>query len=496
MGALSFNLVDSPWIPVVGVGNVGLRDLFTHMPYPALGGTPVQKIAITKLLLAIAQSAYTPQDDEDWAALQPIGLAQHCLAYVEQWRDRFDLYGEQPFLQMPAVRVAKMQPFGAVQAEIATGNTTILTQTHIEQALDDGQKALLLMQLMGFALGGKKTDNSIVLSKGYIHKSNDKGKPSTGSVGPSLGFKGFLHNFYHGASIMETLWMNLLTQQDIGGMTQFPQGLGTAPWEEMPEGEACAVAQKLKESLMGRLIPLSRFCLIAENGLHYSEGILYASYKEKMADPSVCVDESTKDAKVLWVDPEKRPWRQVTALLNFLAQRSQNNGFDCLQLHCAFNRTRLHQRRIGIWSGGLAVSSNAGEQYVSGGDDFVESLVTLETSWLNENWFAHLHTEMEALERLSKIIYSATLGYFKSQLMEGKAHAARASHVFWQLCERHFNDVVEACDTPAQLPAMRKIFAAIAQQAYDTLCPCATARQLDEWAKNRPNLSRATLLTA
>ena len=30
----------------------------------------------------------------------------------------------------------------------------------------------------------------------------------------------------------------------------------------MPIGEACARAEALKSSLMGRLIPLSRFCLL------------------------------------------------------------------------------------------------------------------------------------------------------------------------------------------------------------------------------------------
>lgn len=64
-----FNLVDEPWIPVVDVGLVSLKDIFTHSDYRGLGGNPVQKIALTKLLLAIAQTAFTPEDDEAWAEL-------------------------------------------------------------------------------------------------------------------------------------------------------------------------------------------------------------------------------------------------------------------------------------------------------------------------------------------------------------------------------------------------------------------------------------------
>lgn len=96
-----FNLIDEPWIPIVDVGQVSLRQLFSHAEYRALGGNPVQKIALTKLLLAIAQAAYTPEDDDDWTKSGANGMAKECLKYLDQWHDRFYLYSERPFLQMP-----------------------------------------------------------------------------------------------------------------------------------------------------------------------------------------------------------------------------------------------------------------------------------------------------------------------------------------------------------------------------------------------------------
>ena len=45
-----FNLIDEPWIPVVDAGQVSLKQLFSYPEYRALGGNPVQKIALTKLL--------------------------------------------------------------------------------------------------------------------------------------------------------------------------------------------------------------------------------------------------------------------------------------------------------------------------------------------------------------------------------------------------------------------------------------------------------------
>lgn len=484
-----FNLIDEPWIPIVDFGRVSLKDIFSRRDYRALGGNPVQKIALTKLLLAIAQAAVTPEDDEAWAELGAEGLAANCLTYLDKWHDRFWLYGEKPFLQMSAIQAAGIQSFGAVLAEIATGNTTVLTQTQTEKSLSDADKALLIVSLMGFGLGGKKTDNSVVLSQGYTGKANDKGKPATGKPGPAVGFMGVMHNFLIGQSVAETLWLNLLTAEQIQKMRIYSGGLGAAPWEIMPTGEACETAKALQTSLMGRLLPLSRFCLLAETGLHYSEGIAHQGYKENMVDPSVSVDYSGKDPKVIWVDPEKRPWRFLTALLGFLAQTGRS-GFDCYQLRFGLPRARARIETLGIWSGGLRVSSNAGEQYVSGTDDFVESVIMLPQDILGTLWFANLQQEMTELDQLSKIVYSATLNFFKNQNMDGKAQAGLASNLFWQLCERRFQELVNVCDDFNQAQALRKNFAGFTNQAYDRYCAKDTARQLDAWAKNRPNLGK------
>jgi len=249
-----FNLIEEPWIPVADVGRVSLRQIFTHPEYRSLGGDPVKRIAITKLLLAIAQAAKTPIDDSEWAGLKEQGMANACLAYLDKWNGKFWLYGQLPFLQYPELEGSKLQTYGAVLPEVATGNTTVLTESQIERPLEDAERAVLLVCLMGFGLGGKKTDNSVVLSKGY------QGKSKTGKPGSLIGFMGYLHSFLQGSSILKSLWLNLLSQQQVHEMKFYDQGLGVPPWEEMPIGENDSVAVRLQQSLMGRLVPLSRFC--------------------------------------------------------------------------------------------------------------------------------------------------------------------------------------------------------------------------------------------
>ena len=484
-----FNLVDEAWIPVADEGRVSLRQLFSNPAYRALGGNPVQKLAVMKLLLAIAQAAATPQDEDEWRNLGANGLAQACLHYLDKWRDRFWLYGERPFLQMPAIAAAKEQAFGAVLPDVSTGNTTVLNQSQIEKELSNADRALLVLSLMGFALSGKKTDNSVTLTAGYTGKKNDKGKPSSSKPGPAVAHMGLLHTHLIADTLQETLWLNLLSHQQINGTNLFPEGLGIPPWEQMPEGEDCPVAQRLKRTLIGRLIPLSRFFLLTETGLHYSEGLLHPGYKEGVSDPTVAINHSGKEPKALWTDPEKRPWRELTSLLGFIGHE-QSQGFQCWQLTTGVDRARNVCERFGIWSGGLRVSSNAGEQYASGSDDFVESVLWLYSDVFGETWFSQLKLEMNALEQNAKTLYGRVLGFFKDQKVDGAKLAAQATHLFWQLCERDFQALVDGCEQEGVRDQLRRRFADYVHQAFDRYCPRDTARQLDAWAKNRPNLSK------
>ena len=478
-----YNLIDEPWIPVVDSDRASLREVFSNPHLKALGGNPVQKIAITKLLLAIAQSAYTPENDSDWEVLGAGGVGKYCLEYLDKWHDRFYLYGKTPFLQMPAILKAEIQPFGALLPEVATGNTTVLTQIQQEKQFDDADKALLIIQLMGFALGGKKTDNSVVLTLGYT------GKSKTGKPGASIGYMGFLHSFLQGTTLQSTIWLNICTQEQIDSIKTYSSGLGVAPWEKMPIGEDDYIAKHLSTSLIGRLIPLCRFMLLTETGVHYSEGISHLGYKDGMFDPSISVNFSGKDQKAIWVDPDKSTWRMLTSLLSFITA-SDNNYFNCIQLRFGLPRGVKALSNVGIWSGGIRVSSNAGEQYVSGSNDFVESVINLPTEFINEIWFSKLQTEMVELDIIAKSLYGCVMSYYKNQTSDGKSQAAQATNLFWQLCERRFQQLLSQVEDKILCYELRIVFASFVHKAYNCYCGQATARQLDAWVQSRPNLAK------
>jgi CRISPR system Cascade subunit CasA len=514
-----FNLIDEPWIPIADIGSVSLRQVFRESNYSALGGNPVQKIALIKLLLSIAQAACTPEDEKAWSELSVEGLTKSCLSYLEKWHDRFYLYGEKPFLQMPGIvnliitrtekRKAKAKndserlkaeesgqakSFGAgFYPDLPSENNTMLSHTLFERTLSDAEKAIFIVSIMNFALGGKRVEADLVNFSGQAYGGLYSAKSA-----PSLGnYVGYLHSFLTGKNLLSTLWLNLLTHEQVQN-NKYWQGLGVPPWEVMPKSETCAIAEQLKNSYMGCLVAMSRFAFLSDEGVYYLDGIQYPNHSSGWREPSMTINNQGQAIKVLWLNPDKRPWRELTALLSFISATSQG-GFDCQQISGGFLRARKNNQEIGIWSGGLKVRGNAGDQSVKQDDDFIESHVSLpsnEEMETSPQWFDNLKQEMEALDnQLAKIVYSKTISYFKSQKADGKNHAALASGLFWQLCERQFQDLVNACAVEGvegmnKRKILRKDFAQFASTAYNSYCPNDTARQLDAWAENLPHLGK------
>lgn len=482
-----FNCVDEPWIPVQNHGLASMRQVFEDEGLKSLGGSPIQKLAVFKLLQAVAQSACTPETEEDWNRLDLKEFQRKCLDYLDRWHDAFWLTGAKPFLQMPQVAGAAVQPFAALDLEKASGNTSLLTQWQMANPLDDAQKALLLVTLMAFATAGKKVDNQVVLSADYDGKpKSEKGGKSSGRCGPALGFRGYLHSMVLGESILSTLHLALATLDGIARMKCFPEGLGTAPWEKMPQTENCPVARSLQRSFMGRLVPMNRFCLLSPSGVHFTEGILYDGYADGVFEPTQTISRSGKKYVTLWTDPSKMPWRSLTAILSFL-DATGANAWSCPQLQWGLERCKRLSINAMIWSGGQSLTSKAGEQYVGSADDSVESIFEIGCNEMSQEWFAKFCTEMQGVEKLSKILFSAVQKYCDDPNRDKKI-AGRAVAMYWEGGEPLAQELIDSC-IPGQssLPVRRK-FAALMRHAYDAFCPRGTPRQMQEWVKNRPNV--------
>jgi CRISPR system Cascade subunit CasA len=481
-----FNLIDEPWIPVASFGLVSLKEVFSNPAIPSLGGNAVEKIAVTKLLHAIAQRASTPADEIEWKALGAEGVAEKCLAYLEEWHHAFWLYGEKPFLQMPSLASypeSECNNYSALRVTAATNSKDAFSERSFPVKLTDSERALLLVEQMAMSVGGKKTSNLINLSQPGVPKAKSA-KP-----GPGVGGKGYLHNFVQGTTLLTSSHMNLFTQENIDSQKIWSNGFGIPPWELMPTTETCDVAVSLMNSLVGRLVPLSRFMLLLEDKVYTTEGILHKTHMDGMIDPSVIADQSKAKLNPVTTETSKKPWRQLPGLLSYSNTHSGQRMGNCTQIDFTFGRSRDLYEDVGIWSGGLGLTVTMGEQFAVGTCDYVDSLIMFESSDIGATFVSALETEMVRLNGISGLLSKHIISYGSMLQIKKNPYAEKAVTEFWSICESYFNELMKAC-YDNEVRDFRKKIAAIVNDLYDRSCQKQTSRQLSAWAKCRPKLDK------
>ena len=514
-----YNLLDEQWIPVVGEGKVGLRRIFTDAGLTALGGNPIEKIAVFKLLLAIAQTACTPEDEDGWKALGCDGMRKAVLDYLDSHRDCFWLYGERPFLQMPEIadkqycsdekKLVPVTVGNGFFPDLWADNNTVISEYDSEDiTYEPNRVALYLITVQSFALRGKQVNNKIKIKKNLPQKS------PTANPGPGLGFNKFLHSYILLDSIVESVYLNLLSHTDIKA-SNVVLSLGTPFWENMPKSEDDDIARESKETLLGHLVPMSRFLYFTEKGIFFTEGIVYhrsKADKKKLQDESSWIDlsiswklDDNSEIKYLASDVSKRPWRLLTSLL---AKKMDEADFQNIGMRIALNKFLSMKTKDAffIWSGGLDVGSDNFGMKIKENNDYVESEVKLPKSvymdTYDANFFNSLLDTMHEMNECEKEMGDSIERYLKElsnkKNSDGKSRQTIIEErlgvpkqEFWQLCEHEFQHVVDICSGPdAQegLQPLYRKFWSFVNRIYDENCPKDTARQREAWAKNRPGI--------
>ncbi|MFQ5575633.1 MAG: type I-E CRISPR-associated protein Cse1/CasA [Anaerolineae bacterium] len=123
----SFNLIDEPWIPCLTregqTVDLNLRETLAqaHNLHDIVCESPLQTVAIYRLMLAILHRNFGPKEMDDWLRLwEADSLDMDKLGnYLDKWHDHFDLFGEKRrFYQHDDDRV---KPKSAVSLKYSTG---------------------------------------------------------------------------------------------------------------------------------------------------------------------------------------------------------------------------------------------------------------------------------------------------------------------------------------------------------------------------------------
>ena len=214
-----FNLLDEPWIPVRlldgTIAEVGLLDLLRRATDIAdlACELPTQNIAIQRLVLAVAYRVATPDDEDEWIDQFEAGLpAEAMIDYLEQWRDRFYLFGGRyPFMQVADLRTAKDAVSGLEKliADVPNGEQFFTTRHGRALAcIPASEAARWLVHAQAYDPSGIRSgavgDKEVKGGKGY-------------PIGPAwCGHLGIV--WVKGKNLNETLLLNLIPS-DTGNLT-------------------------------------------------------------------------------------------------------------------------------------------------------------------------------------------------------------------------------------------------------------------------------------
>ena len=143
--SIRFNLCDEPWLPCVRIDGqvvtLGLDDTLAqaYLLRELQGETPLETAALHRLLLAILHRVFGPDSRRAWAALWQRGAwdVAAVRAYLERWRERFDLFDDAyPFYQT-ANTEAEIKPINKLAVSLAYNNATLF-----EHQMEDGRLSI------------------------------------------------------------------------------------------------------------------------------------------------------------------------------------------------------------------------------------------------------------------------------------------------------------------------------------------------------------------
>ena len=499
------NLTTDAWIPIVWddgkPGTVSLREAFERgHEIQDLALRPHERIALTRLLICIAQAAIDgPRDYDDWKVCQ-LRIAPSAVQYLNHWRQAFELFGKgQRFLQVSNLkRTANAEDEGEghltskLDLALATGNNSTLFDNAGGAARDftPAQLALMLVTFQCFSPGGRigvaLWDGKQTLGKGSSNHA------------PCLA-GGMLHTLLRGEDLLATLHSNLLNkmqaEQLFGG-----ECWGRPVWELMPQSPGVAMAvQNANHTYLGRLVPLARLIWVEDGGsLILANGLEYPSYTGGWREPSATIITRTIQGHptrvALPASIEKAAWRELHAM-TVKAVGPNPGGAAALQ------NISDDETAFDLWVGGLVANK---AKLV----DTTESVFHVPAAMLSET-SQRLYEDgvryAEAVEsrlRWAISVYHKELGdNLDRPEMKGRRLQVQRSATaqFWTDIEQAVARLLEVAAAPGSLGLRHEWRGTVwgqsvwrtARAACERACPHKTARQIRAYA-----LGLAALLSA
>ncbi len=467
------NLVNDPWLPVLARDGtprtVGLRGAFAEGEEIAdLALDPCQRIAVTRLLVCIAQAALDgPADEKEWAACRP-RLRDAALSYLDRWRHRFELFGDGAFLQADRLEERTNAVAEKLDLRAACGNNPTLfdhAATMPEEARPVPAPAELAMNLLvyqvyspGGLIGQLEWDGALTT------KSSELAPALEGSL---------LHTIIRGESLAATVHLNLLHKEMFGGRNA-AAAWGRPTWE-LDRLRRQPLSENVR-TFLGRLVPASRAirCLPDSRHIALANGIACPKLpegREPMATVITRRKGRAEQRAYVAFQPGRHPWRELAALLS-LSSADRAGGALALA-----NLRRLAGGHIDIWVGGQAADRTKIL-------DMGVWTFSLPRSLLDSTALQAYQAGVAQAEKGEAKLTGAVKKYAKALHAGTDSPLKFARALYWTALDRDCHILAETASSAATrladtwLPRVREAMFS----AYERTCARATPRQIQAYA--------------
>jgi CRISPR system Cascade subunit CasA len=468
----NFNLIDSPWIPVRWRHNSGgdtpalvsLHTAFSRSKEIAdLDCAPHERIALTRLLVCITHASLgAPEDEDEWDDFGQ-NFAQEVTTYMQKPEiyPHFNLLGDGPrFLQSKKAnaKTSEGYPLCKIFFHLASGNSPKLLDHWGEdpRPWSPAAAALGLLCLQNFFVGGSMA-------------SKVKGN------GPSLKS---LQLLLLGDSLQETLLRNCI---DLKTLKQTGAELGAPVWETSPDN-----------NLLARLAPKSCALWLADDlaTTLIDQGYQYPEF-EAYRDPYVTILTIKDNRRLLRANLEKGIWRDLHLLTN-LKYTTETAGPLNLQ---SFNNSNTLNEYTNLWVGELIKAKDA--KVI----DCTESTFTVPHQLFCEDGQMVYAAGVDHADTVSRKLYGAIKTYW-SALKHETPPIAKAQKHFWHRLDQQHRVLINMAGDPESRrgpgigvedakDSWTTLVRKAAFDAFDSVCPRSTARQIQAYATGIKPLLRA-----
>jgi len=476
------NLILDPWIPVVmddgSANQVGLEKFYSKAhEIRDLSVSPPQRVSLMRLFLCITQAALDGPDDEaDWEQCKE-DIVPMSIDYLSTRVELFELYGKAPFLQVGGLKHKHNATCDKLCFTLRAGNNhTLFDQAACPEGRDhsDAWLTLNLLTYQCFSTGG-----TIGVTYWAGQQTSPK-NPGMSKDAPCITVSA-LHTVLKGKSMLDTLYLNLITKEQISVLPN--SSWGKPLWDDFPTSQTSKAVKQLTTSYLGRLVPLTRAILLEEGKKTCTlcDGLYYPPMPDSRI-PTATIIEVGKDNTPRYVSTNlaQHPWRDLAAILSSNRVDGKGGTLALEHLNAKVNGP------LAFWVGGQVRDRS---KYI----DMAEWTFKLtDASQFTNVDIARYRLGVEKANEGEKSLCSAVYTY-GGQMNVGKprtkAFFERAKSCYWSALSSGYHVLLEAALDPGlSLKDWYEALRNTMREAYRGACPVANARQIEAFAKGRKKL--------